>query len=420
MGYGHLRAAFALADAAGVPVVEADGPGVAGEEERRMWARSRSLYEGLSRSAGSGLLRPVSRFALDRLTTIPRLTRAGGLSGRTAAVRYLGRLLRKGLCGGVLARARETGAPLVTTFYAPAIAADLAGHPTVVCVVTDSDVNRVWAPEDPAGTRIVYAVPGHRAARRLRAFGVPADRVHVTGFPLPLELVGGPEADVLRRNLSARLVRLDPRGAFRASAEPAARRALDDADAGGAPPPPLVVFAVGGAGAQVDLACALPLALCDRIRDGRVRLALVAGTRADTATACLTALEEAGLRDLERPGGPVEVVRAPTFAAYLARLSPVLASADVLFTKPSEMTFFAGLGLPLLLAPCLGRHEEHNARTVLRRGAALHAGPARHADRWLPPLLEDGRLAAAAWAGWRRLPSHGTRRILALLPRESG
>ena len=98
----------------------------------------------------------------------------------------------------------------------------------------------------------------------------------------------------------------------------------------------------------------------------------------------------------------------------------MLAGADVLWTKPSEMTFFAGLGLPLLLAPSLGKHEEHNARTVLRRGAALRAGSARHAARWLPGLLADGRLAAAAWAGWRRLPSHGTRRILSLVAGESG
>jgi len=123
---------------------------------------------------------------------------------------------------------------------------------------------------------------------------------------------------------------------------------------------------------------------------------------------------------LEGPGGPIDVVRAPSFSGYLARLSPVLAEADVLWTKPSELTFFAGLGLPLLLAPSLGRHEEHNARTVLRRGAALRAEAARDAERWLPALLSDGRLAAAAWAGWKRMPSHGTRRILALLARESG
>jgi len=420
MGYGHLRAAHALADAAGVPVLEADGPDVASEDERRMWARSRALYEALSRSAGGGVMRPVSRFALARITAIPRMTRAGGLSERTAAVRYLARLMEKGLCSGAVARARALGAPLLTTFYAPAIAADLAGHGPVVCVVTDSDVNRVWAPEHPAGTRIRYAVPGHRAARRLRAFGVPADLVHVTGFPLPLELVGDAGADVLQRNLASRLVRLDPRGAFRKGAAADARRAMDDADPEAARRPPLVVFAVGGAGAQVELACALPDALSEEIREGRLRLALVAGTREDTAERCLAAVEAAGLLDHMGPAGPIDVVRSPSFTGYLEQLSVVLAGADVLWTKPSEMTFFAGLGLPLLLAPSLGKHEEHNARTVLRRGAALRAGSARHAARWLPGLLSEGRLAAAAWAGWRRLPSHGTRRILSLVAGESG
>ena len=44
---------------------------------------------------------------------------------------------------------------------------------------------------------------------RLRAYGVPDDRILLTGFPLPHGLVGGPELPILRRNLASRLVRLD-------------------------------------------------------------------------------------------------------------------------------------------------------------------------------------------------------------------
>ena len=37
----------------------------------------------------------------------------------------------------------------------------------------------------------------------------------------------------------------------------------------------------------------------------------------------------------------------------------------MLWTKPSEMTFYAALGIPLILAPPLGAHERYNRRWAL-------------------------------------------------------
>src|SRR6185295_15764533 len=109
----------------------------------------------------------------------------------TLQSRSLDRLIDRGLGRGLARNLLETGAPLVTTFFAPALAAERFGVEEIYCVATDVDLNRTWAPREPAKTRINYLAPTRRARRRLIAYGVPRERIEVTGFPLPAERLGG-------------------------------------------------------------------------------------------------------------------------------------------------------------------------------------------------------------------------------------
>jgi len=84
----------------------------------------------------------------------------------------------------------------------------------------------------------------------------------------------------------------------------------------------------------------------------------------------------------------------------------------VLWTKPSEMTFYGALGLPLVLAPPVGVHERYNRRWAREGGAGLKQREARFASEWIGDWLADGLLASAAWAGYMRLPKFGLYRIL--------
>ena len=215
MGHGHVRAARALADACGVPLVHVDRPPLAGAADAARWRRARLAYEATSRLSQVPVVGAPLRWLLDGATEIPHLHPFRDLSAPSGGARALDRLVRRGLGQGLVEELRRSGRPLLTTFYAPAIVADRAGIPAVYCVVTDTDVNRVWVPVDARATRIRYLVPTHRAGRRLQAYGVPAERITFTGFPLPHELVGGPGLEPLLANLAARLVRLDPQGTFR-------------------------------------------------------------------------------------------------------------------------------------------------------------------------------------------------------------
>jgi len=411
MGYGHLRAAHSLAAAAGVDVLRSDRPPLATADDERRWRRARTVYEAISRGSQAPVVGRGLRRVLDALTAIPHLYPYRDQSAPTLGVRLLDRLTRTGLGDGLLGALRSADATLVTTFFAQAIVA--ARHwPRVVCVVTDSDINRVWAPRDPAATKIHYCVPSERALRRLRSFGVPAANLHLTGFPLPLGLLGGPDLGTLRRNLAARLVRLDPERAFRDSfgAELAHLFGSLPADQEGAAP--LLTFAVGGAGAQVGMVRSFLPGLRDPIRRGRLRLALVAGTRRRVAASFYRLLADSGLD--ARLGDGIEVLCEDDFDRYFERFNELLARTDVLWSKPSELVFYGALGVPLVFAWPVGVHERLNRRWAIQHGAGLKQDAPSHAWQWLREWLADGTLAAAAWSGYVRLPKFGTYRILEL------
>ncbi len=84
----------------------------------------------------------------------------------------------------------------------------------------------------------------------------------------------------------------------------------------------------------------------------------------------------------------------------------------MLWSKPSELTFFAALGLPLVFSRPIGEHESYNRRWAIEAGAGLRQRDTAFAAEWLEDWLLDGTLAGAAWNGFLRLPSRGLYHIL--------
>ena len=292
MGYGHLRPARTLAVPLSTTVLHADREPLADREEQRRWARIRGFYESVSRISSLPFVGSPFRTLLDTVTHIPPLYPFRDLSSPTIAIRTLEQAARNGLGHTMVAYLAERNLSLLTTFYSPALLADFHGYDRIFCLVTDSDVNRVWAPINPASSKIRYFAPSRRVVRRLRAYGVDKDQIELTGFPLPHSLVGGPDASVLRRNLAARIARLDPGNVFRQ------QFAADLAVLGDLPVPnaaPHMVFAVGGAGAQANLPALFLPSLRQHLQDGRMRLTLVAGARHAVLSQLQSHVEAAGL-----------------------------------------------------------------------------------------------------------------------------
>lgn len=411
MGYGHQRAVYPLRPIAEGGIITVGRDDAASRAERRLWSRMLIAYEGLSRARGIPLIGKPIFSMLDSLLHIPSFYPMRNLSRSTFQVELLSSLVGKGLCQGMLDTISARDLPVVTSFFAPAIAADRRGTHRVFCIICDADLNRVWVAKDPWESRISYFAPCGKAAQRLRAYGVPEDRIFLTGFPLPDELVGGPAMPLLKGDLGRRLRALDPAGRFWPMHNRNVEHYLGEENCQPGPPRPLTItFAVGGAGAQKEIGARIVASLRNRIRAGAIRINLLAGTRTEVRDFFY------GVKDAHAPGAPgLAIIHADSTQEYFARFSGVIRETDILWTKPSELSFYAALGLPIIMTPAIGSQEQFNRRWLFEIGAGIKQENPDYTDQWLFDGLKDGLFAGLAWSGFLRARKLGLYKILEVL-----
>jgi hypothetical protein len=316
--------------------------------------------------------------------------------------------MRQGFGSSVVEHTRKReDLPLLTTFFAIALSADYHGRKDVFCVVTDTDVNRIWVAKEPSKGRIHYLSPTPMNRQRLIRYGVPAERIYVTGFPLPEENVATAAAD-LRRRIDV----LDAQGAFRHGYGRMINAEIGPSQAT-APKPLSITFAVGGAGAQAEMARDILQSLSSALRERRMRLNLVAGVRPEVDQYFRRTVGEVGLET--ELGQSIHLLLAPTKDEYFAQFNQLLHDTDVLWTKPSELCFYPALGIPLIMSPPLGAHEERNLEVVLRVGAGQRQEDPRATAEWLTDWTNNGLLALNAFQGYFHMPRFGTENIKRLL-----
>jgi hypothetical protein len=111
-------------------------------------------------------------------------------------------------------------------------------------------------------------------------------------------------------------------------------------------------------------------------------------------------------------GQELDVVFDQDVSRYLQKFNQSLRRTDILWTKPSELSFYCGLGIPILMAPPIGTHEERNKRWLEEIHAGiLPSGSVEACHEWLFDLRENGRLAEAAWDGFLKARKLGTYKI---------
>jgi hypothetical protein len=416
MGYGHQRTAHPLRTLSpdGQVLLANDYPGIP-ERDRAIWDRTRRFYEFVSNVQRLPLLGSLAFASFDVVQRILHFYPRRDLSHPDWNAKAIHALIRKGWGRDLIERLASTKPvlPIVTTFFTPAFMAEHFEYPgEIFCVLCDTDVARVWASKQPRTSRIRYFAPNQRVAERLGLYGVDPSRITMTGFPLPEENTGGRSLEVLKTDLLRRLVRLDPRGMF------IARYKAVVLDRIGALPPrasePLtILFSVGGAGAQREIGATLVQSLRERIARGDVRLILSAGVKPAVRESFMDAVRKAGLA--ADAGGGVEILSAPAIPEYFQAFNLALRKTDVLWTKPSELSFYAALGLPIVMAPPLGSQEWANQLWLERLGAGVMQDDPRYANEWLFDLIDSGWLAEAAMEGFIEGEQLGTPAIRAAI-----
>jgi hypothetical protein len=423
MGLGHLRAAYPLRDLTHEGLIIYGSRRTTLLPEYRLWRRLRRLYYASSRA---GALPLIGKAMVNIMLALQRITPyypKADQSKPNLAVRYLDRLVRKrGLCRGLREKIATAPYPVIHTFYATAIALDALEEPeSESCrdhylLICDADFNRVWVPEEPRKSRIMYLAPCTQVRRRLLAYGVPDESILMTGFPLPKENVGSETGlEILKEDLFARLLRLDPSRKFfsyhqksvlnwlgRESVPASQQRHFN------------VMFAIGGAGSQAEMVRKILRSLKDRVRTGDIQLTLSCGIQKRVFEQVLKYINEADLRG--ELNGSIHLIYDQDVYRYLERFNARLGRIDVLWTKPSELAFYCGLGLPILMSDPIGSHEELNKRWLMEIHAGISPpGPVEACGEWLFDLRENGRLAEAAWDGFLKARKLGTYKIERLI-----
>ena len=411
MGYGHQRAVYPLKNIAEEEIITVGSEQAASKTEEKLWKRVLGAYEFLSRAKGIPLIGKPIFSLLETFLHIPSYYPMRNLSSSTFQVDLLQSSINKGLCASMLDKIRTKNLPLVTSFYAPAIAADMKGYHNIYCIICDADLNRVWVAKEPWESAIHYFAPCGKAAQRLRAYGVPEERIFITGFPLPIELLGDKSLSVLKANLGKRLRRLDPHDKFWLRHGRNVEYFLGEGNCRREDKSKLTItYAVGGAGALKEIGGKIAASFKQQILDDNVKLILVAGTKQIVRDYFLSEKEK-----ITNDDSKIQIIYSESMHEYFDMFNKAFADTDILWTKPSELSFYCGLGLPIVMTPPIGSQEKFNRRWLTEIQAGIRQVNAEYSDQWILDYLNKGILAEAAWSGFLKARKLGTFKIMEIL-----
>jgi len=411
MGYGHQRAVYPLKEIAEEGIITVGSSEAISKSEKKLWKRLLNAYEFFSRAKSIPVIGPPLFSMLDALQFIPSFYPARNLSHTTFQVNLLESTIEKGLCNGMLEKISTKNIPLITSFYASAVAADKKGFNKVYCIICDADINRVWVAKYPWESRIEYFVPCGKVAQRLKAYGVSDERIHLTGFPLPIELLGDENLSILKKNLAQRLYYLDPKGKFWVRHGRNVEYFLGKENCVFQNDRKLTItYAVGGAGAQKEIGEKIANSLKNKLKTGEVRLNLVAGIRKE-----INDFFQKVKNEIDPNGNGITIVYSEYLQEYFHLFNKSLHNTDILWTKPSELSFYCALGIPIVMSPIIGSQEKFNRKWLREIQAALKQEKPDYTDQWLNDLLNRGTLAEAAWDGFLKARKLGTFKIFQIL-----
>lgn len=411
MGYGHQRAVYPLRDIAEERIITVGSDDAASAHEKKLWKRVLGAYEFMSRAKSIPLVgKPIFNL-LDKLLRIPSYYPMRDLSESTFQVDLLESSINRGLCSGMIEKIKTKKLPVVTSFYASAIAADMQGFHSVYCIICDADLNRVWVAKQPYESGITYFAPCGKVAQRLRAYGVPEERIYKTGFPLPVELLGDKDLSVLKKDLGQRLRRLDPKNEFwirngrnveyfmgAENCKPSSDMKLT------------ITYAVGGAGAQKEIGGKIAESLKKKILNDEVKLIFAAGTKESVRDYFLKVKSKITADDSK-----IEILFSDDMGEYFEKFNTAMKRTDILWTKPSELTFYSALGIPIIMSPTIGSQEKFNRKYLFEVQAGIKQDNPDYANQWLFEWVRKGRLAELAWNGFLKVRKMGTFKILEFL-----
>lgn len=407
MGYGHQRAAYPLLSwsfEGNLNLNEYDGASL---WERKYWKNSRTAYERISYFKKVPLLGGVIFNIMDYFQRIEPFYPKRSLKKQSLQQKMFFKAVKKGVGKNLINQLNNNPLPLVTSFFVAAYSAEYYQYKgPIYCIVCDADISRAWAPINPETSKIKYFASNLRTKKRLMMYGVKEENIIISGFPLPLENKGDNELN-LKKDLSDRLKSLDPKLIFiNKNFSLLEKENLQLSE--NLNKIFTLTFAVGGAGAQRELAYNIVKKLKKELKEKKIKINLVAGSREDVYLYFKDKIKELGLDTLDN----LQIVYHPQKVEYFRLFNLCLRDTDVLWTKPSELSFYTALGLPIIMSEPVGSQEHFNREWLLEIGSGIDALAIDSVSEWLFDWRQNGRLARAAFNGYFYAPRQGTENII--------
>ncbi len=406
MGYGHQRTAYPLRDIAFANrVIRANNYVGIPIKDKNFWRQTQSLYEFISRFKRIPFFGDLAFSILDRFQKILSYYPKRDLSRPNITLKEIFRFIKRGWGKDLIDRMEKNPLPIISTFFTPAFMAEELNYPNqIYCVICDADINRTWVTINPAKSKIKYFAPCTWVRDRLKLYGVSNEDIFLTGYPLPKENIGFESMEIVKNDMRYRLLNLDPNKRYRKLYDPLIKGVLGQLP--DKPDHPLtIMFSIGGAGAQKEVCLKAINSLKDRIKSNKLRMIISIGIRNE-----LKKYFEDNIKGLKLDSW-VHILYGTTVVDYFERFNEALRQTDVLWTKPSELSFYAGLGIPIIIAPTIGSQEDFNKRWLLHIGAGVSQENPKYTDQWFYDLLNSGDLAEIAMQGFMEIEKKGTYNI---------
>ena len=414
MGYGHQRAAYPLLRFSANEIITINDYKGIPQWEEKYWVNNVKTYEKISRFKKIPLVGGLVFSVMDYMQRIKSFYPERNLSRPTLQQLYFYKLIKKGLGKDLIDKINKTKLPLVTTFFvAMYMAEEHEYEGGVYCIVCDADISRAWAPINPIKSKSKFFVPNQRVKERLMMYGVRESNIYITGFPLPQENIGDKQ-EILKEDIARRIKSLDPANIYRTKERSLLKKIIPNSLSDDKSKPLSITFAVGGAGAQKEIGAQIIKQLSQNIKEGKIEVNLVAGVRLEVLEYFKNEIKANGLT----LGEGVDVIYHQDKIKYFQLFNKILRETDILWTKPSELSFYSGLGLPILMSETVGSQEKFNREWLITTGAGIDSLDPEFVGQWLPDMLNSGRLARAAMDGFLNAENQGTYNIEKILSKK--
>jgi hypothetical protein len=341
-----------------------------------MWRKALKGYNWISKNQQLPVIGKPLFSILDSLLAIDPLNENRGRRKRSLPLSLVEYAVNSGACDDL--SKCNGGEMVLTSFYTPAIYfSKKKTDVKVYCQICDTDLSRVWVPRN-LSKNIIYLATCTRAYKRLLSYGVAKANIHITGFPLPNELVGGVGQSIAIKNYNDRLARFN--------------NTLEKVSSN---KPLRLFFAIGGAGAQIEIALQAARSLVFQIMSGEIEFVLIAPSQSNWRKS-IDAFKSKFFRKCQF----FRVEYPDSLADYFSTFSDIIATTDVLWTKPSELSFYSALGIPIIISPPIGAQERANREWLIETGAGIDQMNPKSAHIWFKNLVISGSLKRMAIRGW--------------------